>query len=207
MSLKKKLGMGIAAGALGLSLVGGGSWAAFNDVETTTNTFTAGTLDLGTNTEKLFDISNLKPGDYFTKTLELSNNGQLPIDEILLSTTVSGWSDVTDSDLPDNGVNSEDDFLSQFLVTITKDGNNVFSGTAKDLKGLTNTDISGTADGVAALSPGDTTTFVVNVEFENKTDVYTGTRIQQQNKYQGEGANMALKLEATQMPGEERTND
>ena len=34
MSLKKKLGLGIATAALGMSLVGGGTYAYFNDVET-----------------------------------------------------------------------------------------------------------------------------------------------------------------------------
>ncbi|MCL6570669.1 MAG: M73 family metallopeptidase, partial [Bacillus sp. (in: Bacteria)] len=32
MSIKRKLGMGAASAALGLSLIGGGTWAAFNDM-------------------------------------------------------------------------------------------------------------------------------------------------------------------------------
>lgn len=99
MSIKKKMGTGILAGALGLSLVGGGTWAAFNDVEAVDNTFAAGTLDLVTNEEALFNVSNLKPGDYFTKTLELTNNGSLDINEILLGSEVSGWADKTNDKL------------------------------------------------------------------------------------------------------------
>ena len=46
MSLKKKLGMGVASAALGLSLIGGGTFAYFSDKEVSNNTFAAGTLDL-----------------------------------------------------------------------------------------------------------------------------------------------------------------
>ena len=46
MSLKKKLAMGAMTGALGLSLVGGGTYAAFSDTETASNTFAAGELDI-----------------------------------------------------------------------------------------------------------------------------------------------------------------
>ena len=46
MGTKKKLGLGVASAALGLALVGGGTWAAFNDIETTQATYAAGTLDL-----------------------------------------------------------------------------------------------------------------------------------------------------------------
>ena len=46
MGIKKKLGLGVASAALGLSLIGGGTWAAFNDAATINNHFAAGTLDL-----------------------------------------------------------------------------------------------------------------------------------------------------------------
>ena len=38
MSIKKKLAMGIATGALAVSMIGGGTYAYFNDVETCKNT-------------------------------------------------------------------------------------------------------------------------------------------------------------------------
>ena len=53
MSIKKKLAMGIATGALAVSMIGGGTYAYFNDVETSENTFAAGTLDLAVNPEQL----------------------------------------------------------------------------------------------------------------------------------------------------------
>ena len=46
MSLKKKLAMGIATGALAVSMIGGGTYAYFNDVEVNNSTFAAGTLDI-----------------------------------------------------------------------------------------------------------------------------------------------------------------
>ena len=49
MSLKKKLGLGIASAVLGISLIGGGTFAYFSDTEVSNNTFAAGTLDLAVN--------------------------------------------------------------------------------------------------------------------------------------------------------------
>ncbi|PHD39103.1 cell division protein FtsN, partial [Bacillus toyonensis] len=46
MSLKKKLGVGVVSAALGLSLIGGGTYAYFSDQVVTNNSFAVGTLDL-----------------------------------------------------------------------------------------------------------------------------------------------------------------
>lgn len=46
MGMKKKLSLGVASAALGLALVGGGTWAAFNDIKSKDATFASGTLDL-----------------------------------------------------------------------------------------------------------------------------------------------------------------
>lgn len=60
MGTKKKLGLGVASAALGLALVGGGTWAAFNDIETTQATYAAGTLDLNAkDTSARVNLSNL----------------------------------------------------------------------------------------------------------------------------------------------------
>src|SRR5690606_23821899 len=92
MSIKKKLGLGLASAALGLSLVGGGTFAYFNDVEATNNTFAAGTLDLAVNPTTIIDVSNIKPGDWMPRTFQLENNGTLDISSVILTTdyTVSG---------------------------------------------------------------------------------------------------------------------
>ena len=67
MSLKKKLGMGVAS-ALGLALIGGGTFAFFSDKEVSNNTFAAGTLDLTLNPKTLVDIKDLKPGILLRKS-------------------------------------------------------------------------------------------------------------------------------------------
>ncbi|MBO1911028.1 spore coat protein, partial [Microvirga sp. 3-52] len=67
MSLKKKLAMSIATGALAVSMIGGGTYAYFNDVEVNQSTFAAGTLDInieGNDADNaIINVDNLKPGD------------------------------------------------------------------------------------------------------------------------------------------------
>ncbi|WP_226086874.1 TasA family protein [Mesobacillus sp. S13] len=117
MSVKKKLGLGVASAALGLSLVGGGTWAAFNDTATINNHFAAGTLDLvvgKVNQAANFDLGNMKPGDSVKRVFTLNNNGSLAIKEVLLNTTASGFS---------SGVGTNADmnaFLSQFEINAFK---------------------------------------------------------------------------------------
>lgn len=65
-----------------LASVGGGTWAWFQDTETSANnSLTAGTLDLnvdGVNTEvNTFSVSNVAPGDSGNGSTELSNVGSL----------------------------------------------------------------------------------------------------------------------------------
>ncbi|WP_284139247.1 MULTISPECIES: TasA family protein [unclassified Virgibacillus] len=202
MSMKKKMTTGILAGALGLSLVAGGTYAAFNDVETVDNSFAAGTLDLETNTDVLFDLSNLKPGDWFEKTLTLTNNGSLAIDEILLTSFASGWEDVLHNQLPDDGVNNEVDFLRQFQVEVMGE-----TFTLDELVAHANQSVTFEGAGVASLEPGDSHDFDVKITFVEDDTRYDGSRFFEQNKYQGEGAAINLRFEATQMPGEDRSND
>ncbi|WP_067727078.1 TasA family protein [Oceanobacillus damuensis] len=86
MSLKKKLGMGVATAVLGLGLIGGGTFAYFSDTEETNNTFAAGTLDLAVDPTTIIDIDNLKPGDVMIREFVLENEGSLDISTIDLST-------------------------------------------------------------------------------------------------------------------------
>ncbi|WP_066175982.1 TasA family protein [Bacillus marinisedimentorum] len=206
MGFKKKMGMGIMAGAMGLSLIGGGTWAAFNDVETVDNTFAAGTLDLAVDKEVVFDITNLKPGDHFTKTLKLTNEGSLDINSILTTLKVENWDDVKHSNLPDGGGNSENQFLSQFNVTISDGSRTLYNHRLHHLKGLNGYDItqSGTA---AGLESGKSNEYTITVTFVEDSTRYEGSRLFEQNKYQGEGADISVMFEATQMAGEDRSND
>src|SRR5690554_6164691 len=94
MSLKKKLGMGIATAVLGIGLIGGGTFAYFSDTEVSANTFAAGTLDLAVNPTTIINVDNLKPGDWMPRTFKLENNGSLDISKVILTTdyTVTGAS-------------------------------------------------------------------------------------------------------------------
>lgn len=86
MNLKAKLGSGIIAGVLGLSLIGGGTYAYFSDQVTTHNTFAAGTLDLSVEPEVVVEVENMKPGDSIIRDFELQNNGTLNIQTVSLDT-------------------------------------------------------------------------------------------------------------------------
>src|SRR6476619_4369804 len=100
MGIKKKLGMGVASAALGLSLIGGGTFAYFSDKELSNNTFAAGTLDLSVDPTTIIDFDNIKPGDKMTRDFKLVNNGSLDIKTVKLLTNYN----VIDS----KGDNSED---------------------------------------------------------------------------------------------------
>ncbi|QTC40369.1 spore coat protein [Bacillus sp. V3] len=119
MSIKKKLGLGVASAALGISLVGGGTWAAFNDTAKINNAFAAGTLDVkvSANSESEpinIDLSNMKPGDSVERVFKLENIGSLAIKEVLLSASASGFDNGTGSN------QSMDDFLDQFTIDFFK---------------------------------------------------------------------------------------
>lgn len=202
MNTKKKMNMGILAGALGIALIGGGTWAAFNDVETVNSSIAVGTLDLAANPSTLFNVENLKPGDWFEKTLTLSNAGSLDINDINLYLTPSNWQDVQHQNLPDNGVNTLNQFLQQFDVTITRGNTEIFKGSADTLSAQS-LEVSGTANNAVALAPEADMTLKIKVVFNNDTTTYPNSRLQVQNKYQGESVNLALEFEATQMPGEQ----
>ena len=65
MGIKKKLGLGVGAAALGLSLIGGGTFAYFNDTSTIHNGFQSGTLVMDVtkawNFPLNFDLKDVKP--------------------------------------------------------------------------------------------------------------------------------------------------
>lgn len=215
------MSMGILAGTLGVSLIGGGTWAAFNDVEETSNTFAAGTLDLvvGGTTTMDFEVTNLKPGDSFTKQLVLENNGSLGINQIKLHATPveDVWEDKDLLGLNDEitsetnaGNNSEVEFLSEFSVVITKAGETtpVYDGDLGDLaSGVGVGELTGSIDTELGLASGSDQTYDVTVTFDEDSTQFSGSRFYKQNKYQGEESSLKFVFEATQMPGEDRSND
>nr|WP_144924804.1 TasA family protein [Paenibacillus bovis] len=234
MSIKKKLGLGVASAALGLSLVGGGTWAAFNDVERLTdNSIQAGILDLGINPDsELISLEKLVPGDRIARSFKLANNGNVDIKEVLMELKVSGWEDVDHHGTGDT--NTLKDFLSQFEVKMFAadafdfddlgGGTDLLSeitGTGKDDQGnsfISLWDLQQQADGTYDITNGsglpngtvdedgkDFDKIWLAIEFVNK-DLKDANGEQYQNKFQDERADLEFVFEAIQRDGVERVN-
>lgn len=219
MSIKKKLVMGAASAALGISLIGGGTWAAFNDVEKTANHIETGVLNLGLNpTSGTINLTKLVPGDTINRQFDLKNDGNIDIDKVLLKINKSGWVDYLVDGKATNA-NSEADFLSQFKVTLLKaDGTDLLTGIVGTggpvgAKYVSLGDIIAKADGTFKVSTGDGLpnrtadfdgvdydTIYVNIEFVNDLSKDSDGEYVQ-NKYQGESVNLEFVFEATQKAG------
>ncbi len=198
MGIKKTLGFGIASAALGLSLIGGGTFAYFSDTSSSTATFAAGTLDLNSDPSVIVDIQNLKPGDTVTKTFKLKNDGTLDIGSILLKTTT----EVTDTLGDNNGADLSKFIKVKFLKnndkgTIISPEVVVYETTLDALKGQTPDLVNNTgwdqilteADGIKAQSSDS---FTVKFEF-----VDTG---EAQNYFQKDKLKLTWNFEAKQGP-------
>ena len=92
--MKKILGLGLVA-MLVMAMVGGGTWAYFSDVQTSSgNILTAGTLDIGLGnslgaagagsdaTATWTSPTGWKPGDNVTQTLYLKNIGTIAMSSV-----------------------------------------------------------------------------------------------------------------------------
>ena len=175
MSIKKKLGMGMMSGVLGLALVGGGTFAYFSDSEVTNNTFAAGTLDLAVEPTTIIEIDNMKPGDSFIRDFELQNNGSLDIDKVYLETEYT----VDDAE-GDNSSDFGEQIQVEFLYNADKLDEVIYETTFEE-QGLP----AGTSDDL-----------VVKFNFiDNGED---------QNEFQGDSLNLTWTFNATQTAGEER---
>jgi spore coat-associated protein N len=109
MGFTKKVSQGIMSAALGLSLIGGGTFAYFSDSFGTQNTFAAGHLDLNVNPNVVVNIDNIKPGDEIYREFTLENNGSLDISKVLLATNYS---------VEDEKQDNTDDLAKHIKVTI-----------------------------------------------------------------------------------------
>src|SRR5690625_3846617 len=107
MGIKKQLGMGMATAALGLTLIGGGTFAYFSDNEETNNTFAAGTLDLSAEPTEIIEVDNMAPGDSMIRDFELQNSGTLDIGTVYLETDYT----YSDTEGDDFGEHIEVEFL------------------------------------------------------------------------------------------------
>ncbi|MFD1928590.1 TasA family protein [Sporosarcina siberiensis] len=191
MSLKKKLAMSIATGALAVSMIGGGTYAYFNDVETSVNQFAAGTLDLTLNPETIISVNKIKPGDWMDRTFALENTGSLDISKVLLTT-----------DYTESVAGFGEHIVVDFLRNEDKSGvlglsNVITSKKLSELKSMT-------ADAVenktffqlwegSGLEAGDTDNLYVKFRFnENNQD---------QNAYQNATLELKWKFDAKQTAG------
>lgn len=198
MGIKKTLGFGMASAALGLSLIGGGTFAYFSDTATSTATFAAGTLDLNSDPSVIVDIPNLKPGDTVSKTFKLKNDGTLDIGSILLKTTT----EVTDTLGDNNGVDLSKFIKVKFLKnndkgTILTPEVVVYETTLDALKNQTPDLVNNTgldqiwteADGIKAQSSDS---FTVKFEFFDNGET--------QNYFQKDKLKLTWNFEAKQGP-------
>lgn len=196
MTIKKQLSMGLMSAVLGVSLIGGGTYAYFSDSVETQNTFAAGTLDLSVNPTQLINVDNIKPGDSFLRDFELVNNGSLDIGKVLLETDYT----VIDA----KGDNGEEDFGKhiqvEFLYNVDNFDEVIFETTLAELKGMTpeavNQNIFYPELGEKGLPVGDTHDLIVKFNFSNNDE--------DQNQFQGDSLNLTWTFIAEQTEGEQK---
>lgn len=203
MSIKKKLGLGVASAALGLSLVAGGTFAYFSDTEVTQNTFAAGTLDLSIDPTTIIDVSNIKPGDWMNRTFVLENKGSLDISKILLETSYT-VNDAKGDNTHDFGKHIRVNFLyneDKALLGPVSPDQVIYRTTLHDLRNMSPDAVSNAVfipwlEEVAGLESGDSDKLHVQFEFVDNG--------QDQNQFQGDSLELEWKFEAHQTDGEER---
>lgn len=196
MSIKKKLGLGIASAAMGLALIGGGTYAYFNSSVDTNANFAAGTLKLSAAPTTIIDVKNLKPGDTMVRSFKLQNDGSLDISKIDLSTSYT-VGDANGNDTEDFGKYIKVDFL----LNADKGNDVVYSTTLDQLKNMTPDAISGSVFGPIfgfekghLLKAGTFDTLYVKYEFvENNKD---------QNQFQGDSLALKWTFNGHQTAGE-----
>ncbi|MGY6209375.1 TasA family protein [Cytobacillus firmus] len=200
MSLKKKLGLGIASAALGISLVGGGTFAYFNDVEVNNSSFAAGTLDINVKgndaANAIIDVTNIKPGDTMTRNFKLNNIGSLNVSKVLLTSSYT----VSDAKGNNAGADLGEHIQVQFLINKDKRTEVVHETTLKELSRTDVTDrdllgwiLGGEPDGLRAGTSDD---LIVKFKFiDNDRD---------QNVFQGDSLKLKWTFDAKQTAGEER---
>lgn len=210
MSLKKKLGLGIASAALGISLIGGGTFAYFNDVEETNNTFAAGTLDLAVNPSVIIDVDNLKPGDEMVREFVLENNGSLDILSVDIATSYE-VSDAKNDNNDDFGKHIKVLFLENADKTgdgwVIGDYNDIISETTLyDLQNMTPDAVENLQSYItwlfglngedSGLAAGTSDQMYVAFEFEDNGE--------DQNQFQGDSLELKWTFTANQTAGEVR---
>ncbi|MGX5634120.1 TasA family protein [Bacillus thuringiensis] len=197
MSFKKKLGVGVISAALGLSFIGGGTYAYFSDQVVTNNTFTAGTLDLAMQPTTSLDLNQLKPGDKILKKFNLKNSGTLDIQDVVMKI------DYTVNDALKN--NQADDFGKhikvQFLWDWDPAKSPVYETTLAELKEQGSEMVSKKVFASKwtesrGLQPGKMDWFWIKFIFEDNG--------KNQNMFQGDSIALKMEFQANQTAGRER---
>ncbi|MDA1775369.1 TasA family protein [Bacillus cereus] len=197
MSFKKKLGVGVVSAALGLSFVGGGTYAYFSDHVVTNNTFTVGTLDLAMQPTTSLNLNQLKPGDKILKKFNLKNNGTLDIQDVVMKI------DYTVNDALKN--NQGDDFGKhikvQFLWDWDPAKSPVYETTLTELKEQGSEIVSKKVFASKwtesrGLQPGKMDWFWMKFIFEDNG--------KDQNIFQGDSIALKMEFQANQTEGRER---
>ncbi|MCU4714985.1 CalY family protein [Bacillus cereus] len=199
MGMKKKLGMGVVTVMLGLSLIGGGTYAYFSDKEVSQNTFAAGTLDLSVNPEVVINVDNLKPGDEMERGFQLVNKGTLAIGDVKLLTDYS----VIDAKGDNGNADFGDHIRVDFLWNLDKNEVPIWSTTLSELKvamqngNIPNLVKNGIVDREGnGLAPGDDDTFYVMFTFVDNGE--------EQNVFQGDALKLNWTFNSMQASGEEK---
>lgn len=195
MNVKKKIGLSAATAILGISLIGGGSFAYFSDSEVTNNTFTAGTLDINLkstdDSKKInLNIENMKPGDWKVHQIRIYNGGSLEVKDVKLRADYT----VTDA----NGDNGTEDFADHILVNIMKADMKEVIANWVPLSQLKDSNLVVAND----LKTPTGNKYQTNHRQTLRVDFKFNDNGQDQNIFQGDQIDFKLSFEASQKDGE-----
>ncbi len=186
MNLKKKVWTGLLTATLGISLISGGTYAYFNDVEETNNNFEAGTLDLRLDADSAIDLNfsveNIKPGDKMYRQVQFHNEGSLDIQDVTLNTNYT----VNDAKEDNYG----EDFADHILVTIYE------PRTSPIVENVPLSELDGTVLAENGIAPGGRTIYTLKYEFKDNG--------QSQNQFQGDSIDLNVTYTANQEEGTSR---
>ena len=197
MGIKQKLAMGILTGGLAISMIGGGTYAYFNDVEVNNSSFAAGTLDINVagndGANAIINVSNIKPGDSMIRTFKLNNTGSLDVSKVLLSSEYK----TTDAKGDNKGADFGEHIKVQFLINNDKGNEVIKNTTLKALKeyDATERDLLAWIFGAenSGLKAKSSDTLTVKFEFvDNGKD---------QNVFQGDSLQLEWTFDAKQTAG------
>ncbi|MGD7045771.1 TasA family protein [Jeotgalibacillus proteolyticus] len=198
MGMKKKLVMGLAPAALGLTLMAGGTYAYFTDAAEANGTFAAGTLDIAVNPETIIDVDGMKPGDWMNRVFHLENNGSLDIPQVMLNSSYEVM-DSNNDNTEDFGKYIQVNFLENADKTGRAEYNDIiYQTTLYDLQSLTPDAVEKIIDEAfgeeSGLDAGTSDTMFVQFEFiDNGSD---------QNQFQGDSLSITWEFIANQGEGE-----